>query len=251
MNDLRLDGKVAIVTGGSRGIGRAICERLAASGAYVVVNYARSKEGADACVQAIVEAGGEAEAFQADVSREEDVQALVQHVQQSRGQIDILVNNAGIVRDNLLLMMKDEDWSDVISTNLGSVARCIRAVGQIMMFQRRGTIINLSSIAATRPNRGQTNYAASKGGIEALTRAAAVEFARKKIRINAVAPGVVETDMSKRVRDEAGAEIKKRVPLRRFGKSEDIAAAVHFLASDAASYITGQVITVDGGLGLG
>jgi 3-oxoacyl-[acyl-carrier protein] reductase len=251
MKDLSLAGKVALVTGGGRGIGRAICERLGAAGAHVVVNYGRSAEAAQACAEALVVAGGSAQAIQADVAKGEEVKAMVEQVLAERKRIDILVNNAGIVRDNLLLTMSDEEWQAVLDTNLTGTARCIRAVGQAMMLQKGGSIINVSSVAAVHPNRGQSNYAASKGGVEALTRAVAVEFARKKIRVNAVAPGVIETEMSQRVRDEAGDMIKERVPLKRIGHSHEVAAAVHFLASDAAAYITGQVLLVDGGLSLG
>jgi 3-oxoacyl-[acyl-carrier protein] reductase len=224
---------------------------LGAAGAHVVVNYAHSAEAAQACVEAIVAAGGSAQALQADVSKGDEVKAMVEQVLAERKRIDILVNNAGIVRDNLLMTMSDDEWAAVLDTNLTGTARCIRAVGQAMMLQKGGSIINLSSVAAVHPNRGQANYAASKGGVEALTRAVAVEFARKKIRVNAVAPGVIETEMSQRVRDEAGDMIKDRVPLKRIGQSHEVAAAVHFLASDAAAYITGQVLLVDGGLSLG
>jgi 3-oxoacyl-[acyl-carrier protein] reductase len=251
MKDMSLAGRVALVTGGGRGIGRAVCERLGAAGAHVVVNYAHSAEAAQACVEAIVAAGGSAQALQADVSKGDEVKAMVEQVLAERKRIDILVNNAGIVRDNLLMTMSDDEWAAVLDTNLTGTARCIRAVGQAMMLQKGGSIINLSSVAAVHPNRGQSNYAASKGGVEALTRAVAVEFARKKIRVNAVAPGVIETEMSQRVRDEAGDMIKDRVPLKRIGQSHEVAAAVHFLASDAAAYITGQVLLVDGGLSLG
>jgi 3-oxoacyl-[acyl-carrier protein] reductase len=251
MKDMSLAGRVALVTGGGRGIGRAVCERLGAAGAHVVVNYAHSAEAAQACVEAIVAAGGSAQALQADVSKGDEVKAMVEQVLAQHKRIDILVNNAGIVRDNLLMTMSDDEWAAVLDTNLTGTARCIRAVGQAMMLQKGGSIINLSSVAAVHPNRGQSNYAASKGGVEALTRAVAVEFARKKIRVNAVAPGVIETEMSQRVRDEAGDMIKDRVPLKRIGQSHEVAAAVHFLASDAAAYITGQVLLVDGGLSLG
>lgn len=250
MDDFRLDGRVAIVTGGGRGIGSAVCKRLGAAGAHVVVNYANSEDGARACVGEIVAAGGSAEAIQADVRSLEQVQAMVDGVLERYDNVDILVNNAGIVKDTLLLTMSEDQWVDVVDTNLSGIARCIMAVGRTMMLNRRGAIVNLSSIAAAHPNRGQANYAASKGGIESLTRALAVELGRKGVRVNAVAPGIIETDMSQRVRDEAGKEIKKRVLLRRFGKPEEVASAVHFLVSDASAYVTGQVLTVDGGIGL-
>lgn len=251
MEDLKLDGQVALVTGGGRGIGAAISARLASAGAYVVVHYGHSREGAEAVVSGIREAGGAAEMRQADLSNAEAAAALVTGVAEDHQRLDVLVNNAGIVRDNLLLMMKDADWDDVMAVNLRSVAATIKAAAQPMMFQRGGAIINISSTSAQRPNRGQANYAASKGALEALTRAMAAELGRKNVRVNAVAPGMIVTDMSERVRKEAGSEIKKRVLLRRFGKSEEIAAAVHFLASPAAAYVTGQILTVDGGLTLG
>ena len=251
MSDFDLTGRIALVTGGSRGIGRAVCERLAAHGAFVALTYASSEEGARACLEAIEAAGGQGSIHQLDVCDSAAVTALVEELAKAHGQIDILVNNAGIVRDTLLLTMSDDDWLDVIDTNLSGAARCLKAVGMHMMLQRRGAIVNLSSVSAGHPNRGQANYAASKGGIEAFTRAMAVELGRKSIRVNAVAPGVIVTDMSARIRDEAGSEIKKRTLLRKLGQPEQIAAAVHFLVSDAASYITGQVLAVDGGLGLG
>ncbi len=251
MNDMKLDGQVALVTGGGRGIGAAICRRLASAGAHVVINYNSSAAGAQACAEAIEAAGGTAQLWQADVRSQEAVEAMIQGICDEKGRLDILVNNAGVVRDTLLMVMKDDQWRDVLETNLFGAAHCIRAVGQTMMLQRSGSIINISSIAAQRPNRGQANYAASKGGVEALTRAMASELGRKGVRVNAIAPGMIVTDMSERVREEAGKEIKKRILLRRFGAVEEIASAVHFLASPAASYITGQVLTVDGGLSLG
>ncbi len=250
-SDLSLEGRVCLITGGSRGIGAACAKRLAAAGAHVVLTYASSKGAADEVVASIEAAGGRAEAHQLDVKDGEAITALVADLQERLSQIDVLVNNAGIVKDNLLLTMSDDEWLDVLQTNLTGAVRMAKAVAMGMMMKRRGSIINLSSIAAAKPNRGQANYAASKGGVESFTRALAAELGRKKVRVNAVAPGVIETDMSQRVRDEAGAEIKKRVLLRRFGTPDDIAAAVHFLASDASAYITGQVLTVDGGIGLG
>ena len=250
-SDMNLTGRVAIVTGGSRGIGRAVAVRLAGAGAHVVVTYANAKDAAQQCLAEIVEAGGAGEVHQLDVRDAEAVAVLFDQIADSLGRIDILVNNAGIVKDTLLMIMDDEDWLDVLNTNLSGTARCVKAVARHMMFQRSGAIVNLSSISAAHPNRGQSNYAASKGGVEAFTRAMAIEMGRKKIRVNAVAPGVIITDMSKRVRDEAGAEIKKRTLLRRLGNPEEVAAAVHFLSSDASSYVTGQVLLVDGGLSLG
>lgn len=249
--DLDLSGRVALVTGGGRGIGRAVCERLAQAGAHVVITYGTSQDAAETCKAAIEAAGGAASVAAMDVRDGDAVTACIEGVVETRGRLDVLVNNAGIVRDTLLLMMSDDQWADVINTNLSGTARCTRAVARQMMMQRKGAIINLSSVAAASPNRGQANYAASKGGVEAFTRAMACELGRKNIRVNAVAPGVILTDMSARVRDEAGSEIKKRILLRKFGTPEQVAAAVHFLASDAAAYITGQVLTVDGGLGLG
>ena len=251
MEDLRLDSKVAVVTGGGRGIGRAVCARLARAGAHVIVGYAHSAEAAAKLVEEIVAEGGSAQAVEADVRNFEAVQALVEGAVEEHGRIDAFINNAGVVRDNLLMVMSESEWTDVIETNLGGVFNGIRAVSRQMVFQRGGAIINLSSIAAQKPNRGQSNYAASKGAVESLTRAMAVELGRKNVRVNAVAPGIIETQMSERVRDHAGAEIKKRVPMRRFGKPEEVASVVHFLVSDAAAYITGQVITVDGGLSHG
>ncbi|MEO1271595.1 MAG: 3-oxoacyl-ACP reductase FabG [Myxococcota bacterium] len=251
MSDFDLTGRVALVTGGSRGIGRAVCERLATHGADVALTYTNSEEGAKACLEAIIKAGGKGSIHPLDVRDNAAIEGLVEQLMHDRGQIDILVNNAGIVRDTLLLTMSNEDWLEVIDTNLSGAARCLKAVGMHMMLQRRGAIVNLSSVSAGHPNRGQANYAASKGGIEAFTRAMAVELGRKNIRVNAVAPGVIVTDMSARIRDEAGSDIKKRTLLRKLGQPEQVAAAVHFLVSDASSYITGQVLAVDGGLGLG
>ena len=249
--DLDLKEKVAVVTGGGRGIGRAVAERLACAGATVVLTYSSSEEAAAEVVQAIEADGHTAHAKHLDVREGKAVDAFFEQVEKEFGRIDVLVNNAGIVKDGLIVSLSDADWTDVIQTNLFGTARCIRAVARPMMLARKGSIINLSSVAAQSPNRGQSNYASSKGAIEALTRQVAVELGRKNVRVNAVAPGIIVTDMSERVRNEAGAEIKKRILLRRFGTPEEVAGCVHFLASDASAYITGQVITVDGGIGLG
>lgn len=242
-----LDGKVALVTGGGRGIGRACCEALAAQGAKVCVGYGSSEGAAAEVVAAIEAAGGEAFARRCDVSDPEAAGEAVAAVTERWGALNVLVNNAGIIRDNLLLAMKDEEWDDVIAVNLTGAARMARAALRPMMRAREGVIINLSSVGATKPGRGQTNYAASKGGIEAMTRALAAEMGRKNIRVNAVAPGVIVTEMTDMVRTHAGDEIKASLALRRFGEPHEIGAVVAFLASPAASYITGAVIPVDGG----
>ena len=242
-----LDTKVALVTGGGRGIGKACCIALAAEGAKVGVGYGSSEGAAAETVAGIEAAGGEAFALHCDVSDPQASGAAVAAVTERYGALHILVNNAGIIRDNLLLAMKDEEWDDVIAVNLSGAARMARAALRPMMRAREGAIINLSSVAASKPGRGQANYAATKGGIEAMTRALAAEMGRKNIRVNAVAPGVIVTDMTTVVRDHAGDDIKASLALRRFGEAGEIASVVTFLASPAASYITGAVIPVDGG----
>lgn len=244
----RLQGKFALVTGASRGIGRAVALRLAQEGARVAVNYRAHADAAAEVVAAITAAGGQAEAFAGDVSRAEGAKALVEAVAQAFGRLDILVNNAGMVRDGLLLTMDDEQWRQVLATNLDGAFFCCRAAARIMLRQRYGRIVNLSSVAGETPNRGQVNYAASKGGINALTRALAQELASKNITVNAVAPGMIETEMSQEVRELAGTEILKHIGLKRYGKPEEVAAAVAFLVSPDADYITGEIVRVDGGL---
>jgi 3-oxoacyl-[acyl-carrier protein] reductase len=248
---MRLKDQVALVTGGSRGIGRAIVKALAAEGAKVAFVFRGNQVAADSLSQEVTQAGGEAVALQADVTNTEMVQYCVDRVNKEWGRIDILVNNAGIIRDDLFVRMEPEAWQNVVSTNLGGVFEFCRAVAYGMMKQRGGRIINISSIAADRPNPGQTNYAASKGAINAFTRALAVELASRNVTVNAVAPGFIETDMSAAVRNKAGDLIKKMIPMRRLGQPDDIARVVVFLASAESAYLTGQVLTVDGGLSLG
>jgi 3-oxoacyl-[acyl-carrier protein] reductase len=242
----KLKDKVAIVTGASRGIGKASAIALASEGAKVVVNYARNREAADAVVAEIKEAGGEAIAIGADVSQAEAVDEMVKTSQEKFGGIDVLVNNAGMTRDNLILRMKLEDWQAVINLNLTGVFLCCKAVSKIMLKQRSGKIINISSVAGQMGNAGQANYSAAKAGVIGLTKTLAKEFAPRGVTVNAVAPGFIETDMTRELKAE---DILKFIPLGRYGKPEEIAGMIRFLAADASSnYITGQVFNVDGGM---
>jgi 3-oxoacyl-[acyl-carrier protein] reductase len=248
----KLQDRVAIVTGGSRGIGRAIVKALAAEGAKVALVYRGSKEAADATVREVTQAGGTAVAYQVDVTDPAAAQQCAEAVEKQWGPVNILVNNAGIIHDDLFVRLEPGDWNKVLATNLGGTYNFCRAVAYGMMRQRRGRIINVSSVAADHVNMGQTNYAASKGAINSFTRALAVELASRGVTVNAVAPGFIETDMSAAVRNKAGDLIEKKyIPMKRIGKPEEIAAVVAFLAGDEAGYITGQVLTVDGGLSLG
>ena len=242
-----LAGKVSIVTGGSRGIGRAIVELLAAEGGDVTFFFRDNAEAARSVVAASQAAGREVASEQVDVRDSSACAAAVERVAERAGRIDILVNNAGMIRDNPLSAMDDDDVSLVLDTNVGGVFNVTRAVVPNMIMQRSGKIINLSSVAGEKGGRGQTNYAASKGAINAFTRSLAVELAPRKITVNGVAPGVIETEMSQAVRDMAGDSVMSRILLRRYGKPEEIAHAVWFLASRYADYITGQIIAVDGG----
>lgn len=248
---MKLDGRVALVTGGSRGIGRAVVWALAKAGAKVAFVYNSSSTAADQLVEELKLDQHEAVAFQCDVRSKAEADQVVEKVIELWGKIDILVNNAGIIKDGLLATMTSDQWQDVIDTNLTSVFNFCQAVTRPMMSARYGRIINMSSVAADMSNPGQSNYAASKGGIEGFTRCLATELARRGITANAVAPGFIETDMTEAVRNAAGDQIKKMIPVRRLGKPEDIANAVLFLASDESSYVTGQILKVDGGLTLG
>jgi len=245
--DSGLSGKIVIVTGGSRGIGRAIVERLAGDGANVTFFYKGATAAAEEVVAAARAAGQTVAAEQVDVTDAAACAAAVERVAERCERIDVLVNNAGVIRDNLLALLGPEDVQTVLDTNVGGVFNVSRAVVPHMIARRAGKIINVSSVSGEKGGRGQTNYAASKGAINALTRALAVELASRRITVNAVAPGVIETDMSQAVRDMAGDEVKSRILLRRFGKPEEVAHAVWFFASRYADYITGQVLHVDGG----
>lgn len=241
-----LKDKVAIITGGSRGIGRAAALALASSGAKVVVNYARSSDAADAVVREIQAAGGEAIAFQADVSQSEDVDNLIKQTLDKFKRIDVLVNNAGITKDTLLLRMKPEQWQAVIDLNLTGVFLCTKAVSKTMLKQKSGRIINIASIAGQMGNPGQANYSAAKAGVIGFTKTVAKELASRGVTVNAVAPGFIETDMTHDLKSE---DIVKLIPLGRYGKPEEVAGTIRFLAADpAAAYITGQVFNVDGGM---
>ncbi|HRF46987.1 MAG TPA: 3-oxoacyl-[acyl-carrier-protein] reductase [Anaerolineales bacterium] len=245
------EGKVALVTGASRGIGRAIAERLAAGGAKVVVNFARDAEGAAAVVAAITAAGGTAIAAQADVGDFKAAEGLVKGAVEAFGGLDILVNNAGTTRDMLIMMMPEADWDTVIQTNLKSTFNCSKAAVKIMMRKRVGRIINITSVSGIAGNAGQTNYSASKAGVIGFTRALAREVASRNVTVNAVAPGFIPTSLTNDLPEEIKEATLKSIPLGRWGKPEEIASAVAFLASDDAAYITGQVLTVDGGLVMG
>jgi 3-oxoacyl-[acyl-carrier protein] reductase len=245
-----LAGQSAIVTGASRGIGRAIAIELARDEATVIVNYHKNREEAEKVVSEIRAFGGKADAFGADVTREDDVRKLVEFSVRQCGRVDILVCNAGVTRDQLLGSMKLEDWETVMEVNVRGVFLTIREVLPQMMAQRSGAIVALSSVAAERGGRGHSNYVASKGAINAMVRSLAIELAPRGIRVNAVAPGIIVTDMTTRIRAFAEDDLKTQVPLKRFGEPREVARAVCFLASPDASYITGVVLHVTGGFGV-
>ena len=240
-----LDGKVALVTGGSRGIGAAISRELAKAGAKVALNYRAGQEAAD---EVAGEIGGLA--VRADVSNPEEVQALIERVEGGLGDIDALVNNAGVTRDTLIARMTDDDWQTVIDTNLRGTFNTSRAVSRKMLRRRAGSIVNLSSVVGVHGNPGQANYAASKAGIIGLTKALARELGSRGVRVNAIAPGYISTELTDVLNDEQRGLILQNTPLGRLGEPEDVARAVRFLCSDEAAFITGEVLLVDGGLGM-
>ncbi|MEX3744509.1 MULTISPECIES: 3-oxoacyl-[acyl-carrier-protein] reductase [Lysinibacillus] len=244
----KLEGKVAVVTGASRGIGRAIALKLADEGAKVIVNYSGSQAKAEEVVAMIQENGGEAIAVQGSVSKTEEVTALMDAAVKTFGSLDILVNNAGITRDNLLMRMKEDEWDDVLDTNLKGVFLCTKAVTRQMMKQRAGRIINISSIVGVAGNAGQANYVAAKAGVIGLTKTTAKELASRNILVNAIAPGFIETEMTDQLPDDIKQGMLTQIPLAKLGQPEDIAKAVVFLASDDANYMTGQTLHIDGGM---
>lgn len=243
-----LDGKCALVTGASRGIGRAIAVKLASEGAKVALNYAGNAAAAEEVKKEIEAAGGQAITVQADVSDPASVEAMTQTVVDAFGQIDILVNNAGITRDGLLIRMKDEDFDAVINTNLKGIFYTTKLVSKLMMKKRFGRIVNMASVVGLTGNAGQTNYAAAKAGVIGFSKSAAKELAARGITVNMVAPGFIETDMTAVIPEKAKEAMMGGIPLGRAGKPEDVANAVLFLVSDQAAYITGQVLKVDGGM---
>lgn len=245
-----LEGKTAVVTGASRGIGRAIAMELAEQGAEVIINYNGSRESARKVKQEIESKGKRAEAVQCNVADYDQCSEFISNVIKSCGKIDILVNNAGITRDGLLMKMPEQDFDDVLAVNLKGTFNTMRAVARQMIKQRSGRIINMSSVVGICGNAGQANYAASKAGIIGMTKSAAKELASRGITVNAVAPGFVETEMTAVLSDKVKEDAVRQIPLGRFGKPEDIAGTVAFLASEAAGYITGQVIQVDGGMAI-
>lgn len=245
-----LSGKIALVTGASRGIGREIALTLAGYGAEVIVNYNGSAEKANAVVEEITAAGGKARAIQCDVAQFDAAKALVDQVVKEHGRLDILVNNAGITRDNLILKMSEDDFDAVLDTNLKGAFHCIRHAARQMLKQRSGRIINISSVSGVMGNAGQANYCASKAGMIGLTKSVARELGSRGITCNAVAPGFIKTEMTDVLPEDVKQSMGEQIPLKRFGETKDVAEAVAFLASDQASYITGQVLGVDGGMAM-
>ena len=250
MNTLRLSDRVVIVTGGVRGIGRSISMVMAKEGARVTAGYSHSDDEAEKLKDWFIRHGLNGSVMKADVTNPDDVQKLVDRVYETHGRIDVLVNNAGIIRDLLLVQMETDDWDSVIGVNLRGVFLCTRAAARYMMLRKSGKIINLSSVAAEQGGKGHCNYSASKGGINSFTKSIAVELASKGITVNAIAPGVIQTEMSKKLMKRGADEVLSRIPLKRLGTPEDVAGVALFLASDDANYITGEVIHVSGGMGV-
>jgi 3-oxoacyl-[acyl-carrier protein] reductase len=246
----RFANQVALITGAARGIGRAIALQMAREGATIIINYKSSLDSANQLIQEIQQEGGEAHIFQANVAEENDVRRLLRFTEQKCRRLDVLVINAGTVRDQLAAAMSLNQWEEVIQTNLRGAFLCIREALPMMMRQKSGSIVLMSSISADRGGRGHVNYVASKGGLNAMTLSLAVELAPKGIRVNAVSPGVILTDMTQRIRNLANDEILEQIPLKRFGIPEEVAQAVCFLASNEASYITGEILHVTGGFGI-
>lgn len=243
-----LEGKVALVTGASRGIGREIALELAREGANVIVNYAGSEARANEVVEEIKALGREAKAIQCNVANNDEVQGMIKETIGLFGKIDILVNNAGITRDNLIMRMKEDEWDDVINTNLKGVFLCAKGVTRQMMKQRSGKIINISSIVGVSGNPGQANYVAAKSGVIGLTKSTAKELASRGINVNAVAPGFITTEMTDKLPEDVQSEMLKQIPLARFGEPKNVANVVVFLASSSSDYMTGQTLHVDGGM---
>ena len=244
----KFDGKTAVVTGASRGIGRAIAKKLAACGATVIINYNGSESKAAAVQQEIIDEGGRADIFQCNVSDFTACEAFFKAVTEKYGRIDFLINNAGITKDGLLMAMKEEDFDSVINVNLKGTFNTIRFASRAMVKQRKGKIINISSVSGVTGNAGQANYSASKAGIIGLTKSAARELASRNINVNAIAPGFVDTDMTITLSDKVKEGAKGQIPLGRFGKPEEVAELALFLSSEKSDYITGQVINIDGGM---
>ena len=244
---MTLKDKVVLITGASRGIGRTIAINVAKEGAIAIINYQENHDAAASVVEEIKSFGGITESFQANVADKEETEKMADDIFSKYKRIDVLINNAAIVRDNLLISMDTDEWQDVINTNIGGVFNCTKAVIKYMIMQKRGKIINMSSVASEKGGKGQSNYAASKGAVNAFTRAVAMELAPKKITVNAVAPGVIETEMSSTVIRRAKDQILDTIALKRLGNTEDVANVVVFLVSDKSDYITGEIIHVDGG----
>ncbi len=245
---MRFEGRCVVITGATRGIGRACALAFAKEGAGLVLTYASSEKAAEEVKEECEKTGAETVFVKADVSKEEDVAKVFETAIEKFGRVDVLVNNAGITKDNILLRMKTEEFDDVIDTNLKGSFLCMRAASKIMLKKRYGRIVNLSSVVGVRGNAGQLNYSASKAGVIGMTKSLAKELAAKNITVNAVAPGMIETDMTAAMPEGAREEMKKMIPAKRIGKSEDVARAICFLAEEGSGYITGQVLCVDGGM---